>query len=523
MIILNKPAILLITTDEQHLSTVFDKNNAFTLNGLNKLMEDSTSYINTYSASPVCLPSRCTWASGKFPHKSGCISNHFGGSLPSDKDNIFTYLKKFGYKTSLHGKCHFIPVPYPATSRYFTQEYEHFINYYKSLGISHLDLQDDKNNSLWYYDDYAKDMEKKGLLTAYREAFHGNNVNKGFPDFPLKKELHPDSWVGEKALKYLDSCNSEDTNFTWVSFSGPHYPMDAPKEYVENIDIDKDNPRIYRDGEWDDESKIETNSFFGPGGTEGSGGALNNAQKNYDDAYWKKWRSKYYGNIVQIDSYIEKIITKAKSLWKDNLMVIFTSDHGDMMGNHSLWGKNTSLYEDVVRVPLIVHYPYQKEKAIKEELISSVEVFPTILKTAGYNENTGCDGFPLQELDMHGSRDYVISECDNRVTVIKDNFKLCINLYSHKDMKNKLYLEMYDLNTDPNEFINIYSNEKYAAQKNELISILEKEEKDSRLLSIIFYNFKETPYWYHGKSSEEKYTAKSFDYIINELKKESEN
>jgi hypothetical protein len=71
---------------------------------------------------------------GMYPHHSGSISNIFGASLSLQFPNLFTELKKQGYRTALHGKCHFIPVPYPATRGDMTLEYEHFIAYYKLLG-----------------------------------------------------------------------------------------------------------------------------------------------------------------------------------------------------------------------------------------------------------------------------------------------------------------------------------------------------------------------------------------------------
>ncbi len=483
-----KPSILFITTDEQHRTTVMQQNRPMPLPGINGLLSCSTVYENAYSVSPVCLPSRCSWMTGLYPHTSGCISNIMGATLPFKLPNLFSCLKEEGYKTSMHGKCHFIPVPYPATRGDITQEYEHFIHYYKSLGMDCLNLQDDKNNSLWYYDDYSKELENKGLLTKYREAFHGKYPDLELPEFPLESKYHPDSWVGDKTLEYLDGCNPTEPHFIWTSFSGPHYPMDAPKEYYDCVDMDKDFERIYKPGEWDDESKLHHNSYHGPGGTEGSGNAPGGAQKEFNDEYWKIWRKKYYANIVQIDSYIDKIISKANDIFGDNLLVIFTSDHGDLMGNHGLWGKNHSLHEDVLRVPLLVKYPNQCQKKTVTSQVSSLEVFPTILAEAGCRIPDLCDGVKLSDMVKQGGRKYIISECDNRVAVIKDGYKLCLNVYQPS---NKLYKELYNLNIDPNEFNNEYNNPKYLTQRDELHQIL----ADEGLLKTVFYDEKTRPYW----------------------------
>lgn len=501
-----KPSILFITTDEQHLKSIsaFGATSHKTAS-IDSLAASSSVCLNAYTASPVCLPARCAWMTGMYPHKSGSVSNKFGASLSLQYPNLFKELKKQGYTTSMHGKCHFIPVPYPATLKNITQEYEHFKTYYLALGMDHLDLQDGKHNSLWYYDDYSKDLEKTGLMQSYRYTAHEGTDEKNLFVFPGPAEMHPDSWVGRKALDYLEKCIPEDQHFMWVSFSGPHYPADTPEEYFERVDMDQAIPRIYDDGEWDDRSKIQCNGYNGPGSTEGSGGVKDGAQKNYDEAYWRRWRQNYYANIVEIDDYIGKIIKKAQELWGEDLLIIFTSDHGDMAGNHSLWGKNTSLYEDVLRIPLMVKYPGQKSRKDITETISSLEVFPTILKAAGC-ELPDCDGKPLDEMVQSGGRKYILSACDHRLALIKDGIKLEWNYYAKKE---QMYYELYDLKLDPHEFKNEYENPDYALVRKEIEEMLNKLGKEENLLSTLFYKPGDTPYWFNdGEGAGLKYQRK---------------
>ena len=252
---------------------------------------------------------------------------------------MFTELKKQGYRTALHGKCHFIPVPYPATRPDMTLEYEHFIAYYRSLGMDALTLQDDKNNSLWYYDDYAKTLAKKDMLTTCRYEAHVNPENHGYYDFPFEAEMHPDAWTGSRAIEDIEHCDSSRPNFIWVSFSGPHYPVDTPRSYTDRIDTAKMGGRIFREDEWNDESKYHYRGYHGPGTTEGSKKAKDGAQKNYSEEYWQSWRRRYFGNIALIDEKIGEILRAARKKFGADLMVVFTADHGEMMGNHSLWGK----------------------------------------------------------------------------------------------------------------------------------------------------------------------------------------
>lgn len=491
---MRKPSILFITTDEQHLDTVYHANLPYRLPGLQQLMACSDVYQTAYSASPVCLPARCTWMTGLMPYHNGCISNNFGASLPLQLPNLFTCLKQSGYTTSLHGKCHFVPCPYPAVRPYLTQEYEHFKVYYRALGMDHLDLQDDKNISLWYYDDYSTEMEQKGLLSEYRRRFVQDKVPGQLPDYPHAKETHPDAWTGQKALDYLDQCSADQPHFMWVSFSGPHYPMDAPSEYNERIDMEHDLPRHWQPGEWEDETKHNRMGFYGTGPcTEGSGNAVDGAQKNFTEAYWRKWRQKYYANIVQIDEYIQKIIQKATALWHEDLYIIFTADHGDMMGNHSLWGKNSAVYDDVLRVPLVIHHPGQRERKDIYERVSSVDVFPSLLSMGGALLPQNLDGSTLEDVVARGGRDCIVSACEGRVAILKGHMKLCLNGVGFEMSKPvKIYRELYDLQKDPYEFQNLYGKPDYAAIQRELEAMLQE---DPALLRTVFYQCTDRPYW----------------------------
>jgi len=491
------PSILFITTDEQHLDTAYRRDMPYRLDALHALMGQSDVYTRAYSASPVCLPARCAWMGGMLPHRSGCISNNFGASMPLQQPNLFTRMKQNGYTTSMHGKCHFVPCPYPAVRHGMTQEYGHFKAYYKALGMDRLDVQDDKYGSMWFYDDYATEMESKGLHAAYRDRFFDPNAQpEAFPEFPHAKELHPDSWVGQKALEQLDRCAPNQPHFMWVSFSAPHYPMDAPSDYFARIDMDRDIPRRWREGEWDDPAKIGRHGWFGTGvSSEGSATARDRAQKNFSEDYWREWRKRYYANIVQADDYIGAILQKARALWGEDLCVVFTSDHGDMMGNHGLWGKNTLLYDDVLRVPLVVHKPGQQHRRDVSETVSSVDVFPTLLTLAGCELPSGIDGKPLRDIEAQGGRDVIFSSCEGRVAVIKNNMKLCVHATGFEIKPDSVMSrELYDLENDPHEFLNVYDAPAYRKAREELEALLNNE---PRLLRTVFYQRGDAPpYWF---------------------------
>jgi len=452
---------------------------------VDRIAGEGMRFENAYAASPVCLPSRVSLATGLYPHRSRSFSNHTGASLSLSLPNVFQVFRSQGYQTSMHGKCHFIPVPYPYVSRDFTREYDHFRQYYLDLGIDHLDLQDGNEVSAWFYDDYGKDLEKAGLMSQYRDLVHnktGSRCDKNLFLFPGDESMHPDSWVGRKAIEYLSHLDNNQPHFMWVSFSGPHYPLNTPVEYLSRVDMSKDRAANKRDGEWDDPTKSNCVSYHGPGGTEGSNSAEGGAQKNFDDSYWRQWRQMYYANVVQIDDYIGQILERAKALWGENLLVVFTCDHGDMMGHHGLWGKNGAFFEDIIRVPLFIRPPRNRGGSVHQELVSLVDVLPTCLDAAGIDP-IQCDGKPLGELVAAGGRDYVLSETQKIVSIVHGSDKL-----TRHQRGETTFLEQYDLSRDPFEFDNVSGEPSGLHARQQMESILERLQREENLHSILFYD-----------------------------------
>lgn len=327
------PQILLITMDEltkKALSCCGAE--AVETPNLDRLAEQSLNFDNAYAPSPVCLPTRCSIATGLYPHNSGCFGNNpnLQVSLRPEMPNLYNCLKAEGYTTAHIGKCHYVPVPYGRTRQSITLPYDEFREHYVSLGMDHLDLQDDKQVSVWFYDDYSKELDEAGFLEAYRDSTWDREKQKVFT-FPGPVEWHPDSWVGRKSLEYIESYTDENPLFMWISFSGPHYPFDPPAEYLSRVDMDKVGVGSFMEGEFDDPQKIHHQSFHGKGGIDGCGSAPGHACKNYSDDYWRRLRQHYFANVAQIDDEIGKIIQMVERKFGDNVFIIFTCDHGEML------------------------------------------------------------------------------------------------------------------------------------------------------------------------------------------------
>lgn len=490
----DRPSILLITADEMNRRALscYGATSHVTPN-IDRLASQGVLFGSAYTTSPACLPARCSLATGFFPHQNRCLSNDTGRSLDLDRPNVFTLLGAAGYRTSKHGKCHFIPVTYACNRREFTREYEHFIHYYRSLGMHHLDLMDDPQVSAWYYDDYAKELERHGLLADFRRCVWECHDRTGeFPipgtfAFPGPDHLHPDSWLAGCALEYIDRYSGSAPAFVWASFGGPHYPACAPQKYYAQIDMDRDRPRPVREGEWDDAAKANAKNGAG-GHADGDGYAPDRWQGHYDEAYWRGWRHAYYASCVQIDDYAGRLIEAAEKRWGENLMVVFIADHGDMMGDHGFWGK--CLHDQGTRVPLIARFPGGGHAGERSDaLVQTVDLLPTFLGAAGAR-GFSCAGRPLESLLACGGREFVLSEYENLVMIGDGRLK-----YSRRLRDGVEFNELYDTASDPDEFENLWRHAADVPGFARLRAELGRLDREEDLGATLFYDGRNTPPW----------------------------
>ena len=435
------PHILLISADQLRKDALSCYGSAAVETpAIDTLAAAATVFDRAYTASPWCLPSRCSILTGLYPHRHGAYSNFHDVRLSPQLPNLYTELKRGGYVTSHIGKCHYAPVPYGQTRADRTLPYESFRAYYLSLGIDHLDLQDDKQVSVWFYDDYARELEAAGYLEAYRDAVWNKEYRKVFT-FPGPSTWHPDSWVGRKSIERIDASDPSRPQFMWVSFSGPHFPFDPPADYLARVDVERLGIGCRHEGEFDDPRRIHHRSFHGPA-SRIEGGICS----GHSDAYWLQLRRNYLANVALIDDQVRGIVAAARTRFGDDLLVIFTADHGEMLGNHRLWGKHNCGYEDVLNVPLIIQQPGQRDAARSGAKVMLTDLLPTCLAAAGIERSIPIDGRPITEVAADSGHPFIFSEGEGFITVSDGRHKLV------RVRRDGEYLsELFDLERDPQE------------------------------------------------------------------------
>jgi arylsulfatase A-like enzyme len=446
------PHILLITADQLRKDALgcYGGEVVRTPN-LDRIAASGDRYERAYTASPWCLPSRSSILTGQMPHTHGSYSNFRDNRLRLDYPNLYALLGQEGYTTTHAGKCHYAPVPYGETRPDRTLPYEAFHAYYRSLGIDVLHLQDDKQVSVWFSDDYSQDLEAAGHLEAYRDAIWNRDVAKVFP-FPGPAEWHPDSWVGHRAVDLIRGHASSRPLFTWISFSGPHFPFDAPDDHLDRVDRSKIGEATCADGEFDDARRIHHESFHGPSGIEGAGVAPGNGTSSYDPAYWTDLRTRYFANVALIDDQVGAILDAVDECLGDNVLILFTADHGEMLGHHRLWGKHNCAYQDVLNVPFLIRHPGQAEAAVLDQKISLLDILPTCLAVAGGIDTFG-EGRALRQATGHDGYDHVIAEGEGFLAVVGDH-----DTWVCATVNGERRYEYHDRSLDPGETLNLISD-----------------------------------------------------------------
>jgi len=447
------PAIILITADELRADVMgCYGGQAIRTPHIDQLANTATRFDQAYTVSPWCLPSRSAIITGQFPHHNGSYGNFRERPLNPDIPNLYTILRGIGYTTAHIGKCHYAPVAYGQPQPDRILPYDDFDAFYRSLGIDHLTLQDGKQVSVWFADDYSKDLAQAGYLDAYRAAVWDRSNGKVFA-FPGPAAWHPDSWVGRKATEYIETFSGDRSPFLWVSFSGPHFPFDAPDEYLGRVDAGQVGTGVFRMGELDDPRRIHHRSFHGPGGIEGG---QTNGTKSYSDAYWTELRTRYLANVALIDDQVGRILDAVERRFGNDAVVIFTADHGEMLGNHRLWGKNNCAYEDVLRVPLLARASVLSRGVTTDARVMLTDLFATCLQAAGV-AGVASDGISLIERITTGGCPYVFSEGEQFLTVSDGTMK-----YVRLRRDDGQFAELFDLARDPYEFENVIERPEYA-------------------------------------------------------------
>lgn len=383
---MNKPNILLIMTDEHRADALGGLPGSLVDTPyLTQLRTQGVYFPNAYSACPVCVPARRTLMTGQKPCTHGVMMNY---STPLEGNILPEMLRNAGYQTHLSGKLHL----FPERKRYGFESSDWADGCYSS----------NPDN------DYNRFLQENGLF-AEAGLGHGMSYN-GYAARPyhMDERFHFSTWCTDTALRFFERRDPTAPFFLNVSYHQPHAPCTPPAYYF-NKYMDADFPEI-PEGNWEADFPNTQNGL-----------PVNAWRVDPNTRPIREYRAGYYGCIEQIDHQIGRLIYKLPK----NTIIIFLSDHGEMLGDHG-WIRKRSAYEGSARIPFMIWMPpaYAKELGIKQGTVVDtpveiMDVMPTILDIAGIEIPEGVDGMSLLDV-MRGKetdRTYIHGECARLETI----------------------------------------------------------------------------------------------------------
>ena len=380
-----RPNIVVIVTDQQRSDCVGYANPVLETPYLDDLASQGVKFSRCYTASPSCLPSRAAMMTGMDQWTHGRLGGGAGYDALDFPATLAGELMKAGYHTQSIGKSDQFP-----------------------------------RRALYGFFNAVQDSTGRGLETDYKIWLREQTAGK-FGDLDhglewnswmarpshLPEHLHPTYWTASEAVKFIERRDPTCPFFLWLSFSRPHAPYDPPPVY---FDMYKDNPDIPMppQGDWAEIYDEPITSI-----TAWKGRAT--------DAQVHRTRAAYYGAISFIDHQVGRFLYEFGRLERAamrNTFFVFTSDHGDMLGDHCLWRKGYS-YDGSSRIPFFIKYPDTWSEArggVCDEIIEVRDIMPTVLDAAAVDIPDCVDGksvIPLARGEPTDWREYLQGEQTN--------------------------------------------------------------------------------------------------------------
>jgi len=486
-----RPNLLLITSDQQHYSTLGAINERIRTPSLDRLCAEGTRFTRAYCPNPTCTPTRASIITGMYPSQHGAWS--LGTKLFEDVPTVGDALQHAGYATSLIGKAHFQPLrSAPGMESIECQPTLRDLDFWRGFhgpwyGFEHVEtarMHADESHAGGHY---AIWMEENGLVN-WRDYFQPWPPRKGGGSqteywhrdrraWTLPEEYHYTRWTADRTIAQIErAAVAGRPFFLWSSFHDPHPPYLVPEPWASMYDPRDMVPGVLHPEEHagnpvhfrmtQEKAPDFRGRFFEDQGIHGGHSHLHDVEE------LKKDMACYYGMVSFMDREIGRIFDRLDALGlAGETLVVFTTDHGHFLGQHGLIAKCIHHYEDLLKLPFLARWPGRiPAGGVSDAIQNLVDLGPTFLSAAGCavpGIMTGLDQTPTWR---GGEAVRTWSVTENRHT----KTKLHMRSYVNRRYKITIYRlwddgELFDLQEDPDEVRNLWSVPGAAEIKSKLL------------------------------------------------------
>lgn len=441
------PNILLILVDQwRHDHLGLAEHSRCATPALDRISRNGCFFTRAVTPNPVCQPARASLLTGRYPHQINLAVQN--GDLRFDVRTMTQALQEAGYYTASVGKLH-----YWHQTRTTRESLDEYLDIQKRYGfdeIRYFSGVECKGRSWCHYYDI---MDRHGLvdeMLAHGKRVDRNGYNNDAPlserwpgePWPFPEELENSNVVGSNAVDVLRGQSADTPFYLQVTFSDPHAPYNAPASWLEKVPYEERDDFIQSPDQ-----------------------PLSEADKK---ALWRN-RHHYRASIACIDDWVGKMVAVLEERGMlENTLIAFTSDHGEMLGDHNLYNKQVP-YSESSRIPLIVKWPGHSAGVRHDGMVELTDLTATILDAAGLDPRESLDS---PGLSFHGRipgrslRD-IVTGADS--TPVRDTaFSVGRGMWSMVETTRwKLVRSvadtvggvpqeaLYDLEADPDELVNL--------------------------------------------------------------------
>lgn len=415
---IDRPNVLLITVDQwpAHLLGIAG-HDVIQTPTLDELARSGIRFSNAYSECPICIPARRSLMTGSTPRAHGDRS--YNDQLAMPRETLAASFRDAGYQTMAVGKLHV----YPQRDR---------------IGFDDVVLEEEGRAQYGVMDDYEIFLGDRGR--PGQQFDHGMSTD-GYVhrSWHMAEELHVTNWATQQMVRQIKRRDPLRPAFWYLSYRHPHPPLVPLQSYLDD----------YRHREID--GVVASAWSVADDLPFGIASKLVRGAK-YSAAQISEIRRAFYALCTHIDHQLRIVIgTLREECLLDNTIIMFTSDHGDMLGDHGLWAKSV-FYEGSANVPmLLVGRPSDglRPGMVDDRLIGLADIMPTLLGMAGVDTPSTCDGMSMLS---DKKRDWLYGEygTDNNATRMIHDGRHKLIYYPTGN-----HLQLFDLEEDPRETIDL--------------------------------------------------------------------